>query len=50
MLVWIGIGIAIVAWLIGLLVAIGPVVHLFLIAAVGLRVFQVWRDRASAER
>ena len=49
MLIWIAIGAAVVAWLIGLLLAIGPVVHLFLIAAAALLAFQVWRGRASAE-
>jgi hypothetical protein len=44
---WILIGVAVVAWLIGLLLAIGPVVHLFLVAAGGLLVFEVWRTRRA---
>lgn len=46
---WIGIGLSITAWLIGLLLEIGPVVHLLLLVAAGLLVVQVRRDRGSAE-
>lgn len=44
---WILIGFAVVGWLIGLLLAIGPVVHLFLVAAAGLLVFEVRRARRA---
>jgi Na+/phosphate symporter len=47
--IWNGIGVAISAWLIGLLLEIGPVVHLLLVAAAGLLLFQVRRDRGAAE-
>jgi hypothetical protein len=47
--IWIGIGVAISAWLIGLLLEIGPVVHLLLVAAAGLLVVQVRRERGAAE-
>jgi hypothetical protein len=47
--IWIGIGVAISAWLIGLLLEIGPVVHLLLVAAAGLLLLQVRRDRDAAE-
>jgi len=47
--IWLGIGVAITAWLIGLLVEIGPVVHLLLLAAAGLLVVQVRRDRGVPE-
>jgi Na+/phosphate symporter len=46
--IWLGIGVAVTAWLIGLLLEIGPVVHLLLLAA-GLLVVQVRRDRGAAE-
>ena len=48
-MIWLGIGVAITAWLIGLLVEIGPVVHLLLLAAAGLLVVQVRRDNGAAE-
>jgi hypothetical protein len=47
--IWVGIGVAISAWLIGLLLEIGPVVHLLLLAAAGLLVVQVRRDRSASE-
>jgi hypothetical protein len=47
--IWLGIGVAVTAWLIGLLVEIGPVVHLLLLAVAGLLVVQVRRDRGAAE-
>jgi hypothetical protein len=47
--IWLGIGVAVTAWLIGLLVEIGPLVHLLLLAAAGLLVLQVRRDRGAAE-
>jgi hypothetical protein len=47
--IWIGIGVAISAWLIGLLLEIGPVVHLLLVAAAGLLLVQVQRDRGAEE-
>lgn len=48
-MIWIGIAIAISAWLIGLLLEMGPVVHLLLVAAAGLLLVQVRRDRGAAE-
>jgi len=47
--IWLGIGIAVTAWLIGLLLEIGPVVHLLLLVAAGMLVVQVRRDRGAAE-
>jgi len=47
--IWLGIGVAVTVWLIGLLLQIGPVVHLLLVAAAGLLVVQVRRDRGAAE-
>jgi len=47
--IWLGIGVAISVWLIGLLLQISPVIHLLLLAAVGLLVVQVRRDRGAAE-
>jgi hypothetical protein len=44
---WILIGAAIVGWLLGLLLEIGPVVHLFLVAAVGLLAFEVRSSRRA---
>lgn len=48
-MIWIGVGVAISAWLIGLLLEIGPVVHLLLVAAAGLLLVQVRRDRGAEE-
>lgn len=48
-MIWLGIGVAVTVWLIGLLLQIGPVVHLLLVAAAGLLVVQVRRDRGAAE-
>jgi hypothetical protein len=48
-MIWIGVGAAITAWLIGLLVEVGPAVHLFLVAAAVLLVIQARRDRGAAE-
>ena len=48
-MIWFGIGLAIVAWLIGLLLEIGPAVHVLLLAAGGLLLVQVWRDRGAVE-
>lgn len=48
-MIWLGIGVAVIAWLIGLLVEIGPLVHLLLLAATGLLFVQVRRDRGAAE-
>jgi len=47
--IWLGIGVAVTAWLIGLLLEVGPAVHLLLLAAVGLLVVQVRRDRGAVE-
>ncbi|HUG95074.1 MAG TPA: hypothetical protein VMK30_02920 [Pleomorphomonadaceae bacterium] len=48
-MIWLGIGVAVTAWLIGLLLEIGPVVHLLLLAAAGMLLVQVRRDRGAAE-
>ena len=48
-MIWIGIAAAISAWLIGLLLEIGPAVHLLLVAAAGLLLVKVRRDRDAAE-
>ena len=48
-MIWIGIGLAITAWLIGLLLEIGPIVHLLLLAAAGALVLQVQRDRGAGQ-
>lgn len=48
-MIWIGIGGAISAWLIGLLLEMGPVVHLLLVAAAGLFLLQVRREGGAAE-
>lgn len=48
-MIWLGIGVAVTAWLIGLLVEIGPPVHLLLLAGAGLLVVQVRRDRGAVE-
>ncbi|MGH2488800.1 MAG: hypothetical protein ACRDFR_04200, partial [Candidatus Limnocylindria bacterium] len=47
--IWIGIAVAISAWLIGLLLELGPAVHLLLLVATGLLLVQVRRDRGAAE-
>jgi hypothetical protein len=44
---WIGIGLAIVGWFIGLLLELGPAVHLLLVPAVLLLVVEV-RRRSGA--
>jgi len=46
---WIAIGAALVAWLIGLLLEIGPVVHLLLVAAAGLLAVEVRNRRRTPE-
>ena len=48
-MIWLGIGVAVTAWLIGLLLEIGPIVHLLLLAAAGMLLVQVRRDRGAAE-
>ncbi|MGH2462599.1 MAG: hypothetical protein ACRDFZ_03100 [Candidatus Limnocylindria bacterium] len=48
-MIWLGIGVAITAWLIGLLLEVGPAVHFLLVVAVGLLVVQVRRDRGAPE-
>jgi len=47
--IWLGIGVAITGWLIGLLVEIGPLVHLLLVAAAGLLVIEIRHNRGAAE-
>lgn len=48
-MIWIGIGLCVVAWLIGLLLAIGPIVHLFLVVAAALLALEVRRGRSVME-
>jgi hypothetical protein len=43
--IWVLIGLAIVGWLLGLLLQVGPVVHLLLVVAAVLLVVEVRRDR-----
>jgi hypothetical protein len=43
--IWVGIGLCVVGWLLGLLLAVGPAVHLLLVAAVALLVIEVRRSR-----
>lgn len=45
-MIWIGIAVALVLWLLGLLFEVGPWVHLLLIAAAALLVVQVIRRPA----
>ena len=47
---WVGIGAAIVAWFIGLLVEVGPAVHLLLVLALALLAIEAYRRRAAATR
>lgn len=42
---WVGIGLCVVGWLIGLLLAVGPAVHLLLVVAVILLAVEVRRTR-----
>jgi hypothetical protein len=44
---WIGIGLAVVGWFIGLLLELGPAVHLLLVVAVGLLVVEVRRGQPA---
>jgi hypothetical protein len=44
---WIGIGLCVVGWLLGLLVEIGPIVHLLLVVAVVLLVVELRRTREA---
>ena len=46
-LAWIGIGLCVVGWLLGLLVEIGPIVHLLLVIAVVLLVVELRRTREA---
>lgn len=48
-MIWLAIGLAITAWFIGLLLEIGPIVHLFLVLAIGLTVFAARRSPDHAE-
>jgi hypothetical protein len=43
--IWVLIGLAIVGWLLGLLLQVGPVVHLLLVVAAVLLVVEVRRDQ-----
>jgi hypothetical protein len=44
--IWLGIGLCVVGWLLGLLVNVGPAVHLLLVAAVILLAIEVRRAEA----
>jgi hypothetical protein len=44
---WIGIGLAVVAWVIGLLLELGPAVHLLLVVAVVLLVVEARRPQPA---
>jgi hypothetical protein len=44
-MIWVGIGLAVVGWFIGLLLELGPAVHLMLVLAVVLLVVEVRRIR-----
>jgi Family of unknown function (DUF5670) len=46
-LAWVGIGLCVIGWLIGLLLEIGPVVHLLLVVAVILLVLELRRGREA---
>lgn len=48
-MIWVGIGLAVTGWLIGLLLEMGPVVHLLLVGAGVLLAIQVLRQRRAAE-
>ena len=48
-MIWLAIGLAVIAWFIGLLLEVGPVVHLFLILAMGLTVVAARRSPDHAE-
>jgi hypothetical protein len=47
--IWLAIGLAVTAWFIGLLLEIGPVVHMLLILAAGLTVFAARRSPRHTE-
>lgn len=46
-MIWIGIGLAVVGWFLGLLLELGPAVHLLLVAAVVLLVVEARRARPA---
>lgn len=46
-MIWVGIGLCVVGWLIGLLLGIGPAVHFLLVVAVVLLVIE-WRRSQPA--
>ncbi len=48
-MIWLAIGLAVTAWFIGLLLEIGPIVHLFLLLALGLTVFAARRPPDHVE-
>jgi len=45
-MIWVAIGLCVVGWLLGLLVNVGPAVHLLLVVAVVLLALEVRRTRA----
>jgi hypothetical protein len=46
-MIWIGIGVAVMAWFVGLLLGLGPWVHLLLLAAVVLLAVEIRRTRTA---
>ena len=46
-LAWVGIALCVVGWLIGLLLEIGPLVHLLLVVAIILLVVELRRGREA---
>jgi hypothetical protein len=46
-MIWVGIGLCVVGWLLGLLLAVGPVVHLLLVVAVVLLVIEYRRPQPA---
>jgi hypothetical protein len=46
--IWIAIGLAVMAWFIGLLIELGPAVHLLLVLAVALLVVEIRRTRTES--
>lgn len=45
-MIWVAIGLAVVGWLLGLLMNVGPVVHLLLLVAIVLLVVEARREPA----
>lgn len=45
-MIWVAIGLAVVGWLLGLLLQVGSAVHLLLVVAIVLLVFEMRREPA----